>query len=357
MNPKKRKKLLDWLKRSNDGLEVFNDVEDQVTELIKNARKQVSASSLKDVNAQIEKFRKSLDLTPLLDSLTDLKDGTNGLYADFGRRFETTLTDFQNRIESGISKIEKANTDTVSFYEEVGSIRGQSEVQAQELGRKLEATYQELLEVISEADANVASLLSELEEKMRQERENETNGVRESLQETNIRVSDAVEDIRDLRRLIQKVSDNRGGNANRNIAIGGNTSVLSQFTDINLKAGSNVTITYQANPTTKYTDITISASGSGGGGITREINNVAVNTMAGSTPDIDYVYLVSGTTTITLPTAIGNENLYTVKNVGSGVVTVDTTGGETIDDDLTVVMPVQYTSVDIISNGANWKIT
>lgn len=54
-----------------------------------------------------------------------------------------------------------------------------------------------------------------------------------------------------------------GGNANRNIAINGNSSVLSRYTDINLIAGSNVTITYAFNDTTKYTDITIATAGGG----------------------------------------------------------------------------------------------
>lgn len=146
-----------------------------------------------------------------------------------------------------------------------------------------------------------------------------------------------------------------GGNANRNIAIGGNGSVLSRYTDINLKPGSNVTITYANNNTTKYTDVTIAATG--GGGTTRSINNISTSQTAGDTAGTDYVYLCTGTLTLTLPTAVGNENLYTVKNVGTGVVTIDTTGGETIDGNLTIVMPVQFTSVDIISDSVNWNIT
>ena len=155
---------------------------------------------------------------------------------------------------------------------------------------------------------------------------------------------------------ILTVSSHGNGNANRSEIVGGNTATLDYYTDINWKAGTGITISYSPNHTTKYTDITITANG-GGAGITREINSVAVDTVAGSTAGIDYVYLVSGTTTITLPTAVGNENLYTVKNVGSGVVTVDTGGGQTIDGDATVIMPTQYTSVDIVSDNANWNIT
>lgn len=152
-----------------------------------------------------------------------------------------------------------------------------------------------------------------------------------------------------------------GGNMNRNVAIGGNTSVLSRYTDINLKAGANVQISYSFNDATKYTDVTIAATSGGGGsvtGIIRSVNNVATNTNAGAVAGTDYVYLVGATANIVLPTSVGNNNLYTVKNVGAGTVTILPTGAETIDGTANITMPIQYTSVDLISNNSgNWNIT
>lgn len=151
-----------------------------------------------------------------------------------------------------------------------------------------------------------------------------------------------------------------GGNMNRNIAIGGNTSVLSRYTDINLKAGPNTTLTYAYNDLTKYTDITLAATGGGGsvGGIIRSVNTIATNTNAGAVAGTDYIYLASGTLTLTLPTSVGNSNLYTAKNIGAGVVTIATTGGETIDGSSNLILPIQFTSVDLISNNSgNWDIT
>lgn len=158
--------------------------------------------------------------------------------------------------------------------------------------------------------------------------------------------------------VMSRVSRIGGGSMNRNISIGGNSSVLSRYTDINLKAGPNVTLTYSNNDATHNTDITIAASGGGGGGITRSVNSVAADTPAGSTVGTDYVYLAAGTVTITLPTSVGNSNLYTVKNIGAGTVTIATTGVETIDGSVNLQMPVQFTSVDLISNNSgNWDIT
>lgn len=53
-----------------------------------------------------------------------------------------------------------------------------------------------------------------------------------------------------------------GGNANRNIVVD-STTVLTPYTDINFKSGTNVTLSTASNNTTKQTDITITASGGG----------------------------------------------------------------------------------------------
>lgn len=151
-----------------------------------------------------------------------------------------------------------------------------------------------------------------------------------------------------------------GGNMNRNIAIGSNPSVLSRYTDVNLKAGSNVTITYTNNDQTKYVDVTIAATGGGGSsvaGITRSVNNIATSQTAGSTAGTDYVYIASVGVALTLPTAAANTNLYTVKNTSTSSILVATTGGETIDAQANAILATQYTSIDLISDGTNWDIT
>jgi hypothetical protein len=99
----------------------------------------------------------------------------------------------------------------------------------------------------------------------------------------------------------------------------------------------------------------INASGSGGG-ITRSVNNISTTTTAGATASTDYVYLVSGTTTLTMPTAVGNTNRYTIKNVGINTITINTTSSQTIDGSTTINIAVQYTTLDLISDGTNWNI-
>ena len=46
-----------------------------------------------------------------------------------------------------------------------------------------------------------------------------------------------------------------------------------------------------------------------------------------------------------------------IKNVGSQEVIVGRTGGDTIDGETTISLPLQYSSVTLVSNGSNaWFI-
>jgi len=64
----------------------------------------------------------------------------------------------------------------------------------------------------------------------------------------------------------------------------------------------------------------------------------------------------ANTFTVTLPTAVGIQGKeYIVKNSGSGVITVDADGTETIDGDLTQSLN-QYDSLTIVSDNTNWII-
>ena len=140
----------------------------------------------------------------------------------------------------------------------------------------------------------------------------------------------------------------------RTIAVSGQSDVVADSTTdtLTLVAGSNITITTNAGADS----ITIAASGTGGSGITRSINVISSPATAGATAATDYVYLVSGTTTLTMPTAVGNTNRYTVKNVGVATVTIAFNGAETGDGSSTISLPVANTSVDLISDNSNWYV-
>jgi len=62
--------------------------------------------------------------------------------------------------------------------------------------------------------------------------------------------------------------------------------------------------------------------------------------------------------TLTLPTAVGNVNLYEIKKIdsSSNAVTVSTSGGQTIDGGSSAVIKVPYASISVVSDGSNWYI-
>ena len=103
------------------------------------------------------------------------------------------------------------------------------------------------------------------------------------------------------------------------------------------------------NRVARYGDIT------GGSGINRIISVISSATTGASVTGKDYVYLTTGTFIFTLPTAVGNTNIYSLKITDGGTITLATTGGQTVDGVVPGLLTFP-TSLDFISNNANWFI-
>lgn len=99
------------------------------------------------------------------------------------------------------------------------------------------------------------------------------------------------------------------------------------------------------------------ATPAGGSGITRNVSSTAVDVTAGAAASTDYVIHASGAITITLPTAVGNTNKYTIIRTGISTVYIATTASQLING---VAAPLnlitQYASVDLISDNTGWYI-
>ena len=91
-------------------------------------------------------------------------------------------------------------------------------------------------------------------------------------------------------------------------------------------------------------------------GISRTVTTISTNTTASAAASTDYIYYVSGTTTLTLPSAVINTNRYCVTNTGVSNVTVATTSAQTINGSVTVTLPIPSMSLEFVSDGANWVI-
>jgi hypothetical protein len=88
----------------------------------------------------------------------------------------------------------------------------------------------------------------------------------------------------------------------------------------------------------------------------RAITSISTSQTLPTTPNVDQYFFVSGITTVTLPTAMGNTSLYCVKNVGSGTVTINTSAGQTVDGQTSISVAVKYTSITFLSDGSNWNV-
>lgn len=79
-------------------------------------------------------------------------------------------------------------------------------------------------------------------------------------------------------------------------------------------------------------------------------------TTGGSVAGINYVYLATGAMTFTLPTAVGNTNVYDIKKLSTGTLSIATTSSQTIEGSVGITVTVPNTSLTITSNQTNWII-
>jgi len=133
------------------------------------------------------------------------------------------------------------------------------------------------------------------------------------------------------------ISENNGFQVNTNVVATSFTGSLFGTASYALSSSLSATASFA-----RYPFITITTVGA---------------TAAGSSPNTDYIYLVNGSHTVTLPTAVGNTSRYDIKNIGTGIATIATTSAQTIDTTTApITIPVRYTALTIVSNGTNWNI-
>jgi aminopeptidase N len=354
MNRTKLQKILNKLDGTNERTALaIRDFEGGVQTLREKLQQEISASTLEEVNLKINKLRKSVDLKPLLEGITTLENNFRESILSILNDIETKDKEYKTALkisDSGKSlEISKLQDDLSLLRDSLNKIVNDNVTELNTINNQLISIFNTsknfaTKDEVKTVDEESKKLVARVEKKKDEE------------------VKDLNASLKELRSdLITRINNKGGGgNMNRNIAIGGNTSVLSMYTDINLKAGNNVTITYVRNNTTKYTDVTISATGGSGsvGGTIRSVNNISTSQSAGNTQGTDYVYICSAGVNVTLPSANANTNLYTIKNISTSSILVSRDGTDTIESDTSLILATQFTAVDLISDGTtNWNIT
>lgn len=143
-------------------------------------------------------------------------------------------------------------------------------------------------------------------------------------------------------------------------------------TEIGAGAGGVLTgLTGDSGGTT--TGATVTLAGAGTVTTTRSGDSITITGSAGGTPSCpsvvksgDYTLTGSdcsvifdtsgGTMTATLPTAVGFSSFYNVKRSGGSNLSIATTSAQTIDGDASETLIVDKTSLQLVSDGSNWRI-
>lgn len=277
----------------------------------------------------------------LFDYLDTLKGDLQKSEGELSNALAQNLDALRNKMseyrDAGLSELASINGEMDTLKDNIREISARK-IELPDYSSQINAVESSLKELVSssgkETDGKISTNVKSVEESIKKLRE----------------------DIAKLRAdAMSAIASTGGGNMNRNILVSGNPSTLGRYTDVNLKPGSGVTISYQNNDNLKTTDITVAATG--GGGTSRSINTVIVSSVVAATASTDIVVIAGAGIKLDMPTAVGNTNLYTIKNKFASSVMVAGNGAETIDGDANIILAVKYVSVDLISDNANWHIT
>jgi hypothetical protein len=140
------------------------------------------------------------------------------------------------------------------------------------------------------------------------------------------------------------------------VAVGQGYTVINNSTgDVTVQSSAGNTIaTVRAGQSKNHLALTATPTAASHWSVDgRTIQTVTTATTLGANGD--YVVFISGTNgAVTLPTAVGNTGRYTLKNIHTADKTVSTTSSQTIDGGTLTILPGD--SVDVISDGTNWRI-
>lgn len=164
--------------------------------------------------------------------------------------------------------------------------------------------------------------------------------------------SSVITSVDDVKKRVNIGIQGGGGSSASSIGLYTNSVLNGSQGTLNLTQGTNITVSDNGTGT-----ITISASaGSVVAGITRIASVISVSSTLAAAALTDYVMFANVGIQVTLPTAISNSNLYTIKNLSVSSVLIGVSAGQTIDGSSTALLPVQYQSLDLMSNGSVWGV-
>ena len=346
-NKLKLQKVLAAMSNHNSGLgAAFKSVEAEMERVADLIRQEAEIRTVEDSKKRIAELK--LEVASAVGSLIQAFENLKGALGANEIELTKTLNIKLDALRGAMSEFRTAQNDRFKVVaNDIGVLRAD----IKDIGDR-KVKIPDFAKDISKLELELGNLIRNLKD----DSEDQLKGQSKDLKK---QIDNLEEDFKKLRSSMSNLASNRGhgGQANRNILVSNNPSTLSQYTDLNIKAGANITLSYTSNNNLKTTDLTIAATGGVGSGITRNIATVSTSQVLAAVASTDYVVIASAGVGVTLPTAVGNSNLYTIKNVAASSVMVLADGVETIDGSANIILNTQFTSIDLISDNSNWQIT
>lgn len=254
----KLKKILGILAPDETSVD-FATFDQEVARLKDSLKEKIQVQTLEDVKKQLEKFQNKIDLQPLLESLQKIKEAAEDTsYVD--NAISSATKEVKELISTGNLEI---NQRTVELSEAIQEVKGN--IDASDVSKKLER------ENILNDIKKISDVQSGLSESLRSF-SNNISLIENTISSDKVKGEQEIKDLGDkletLRKeLLNRINNIGGGSMNRQIKVGG-TDVLTRYTDINLVAGNNITITTANDNTDKNVDFTFNVATSGGGAFT-----------------------------------------------------------------------------------------
>lgn len=316
--------------------DAFKSVENEMKKVAEKIREEAKIQTIDDTKKRIAELK--LNIKSTLDSLMNSFDSLKSELVDNEKNLTSTLNIKLDSLRTLMAEFRTADSNQIrNLSEQITNVKADIKEISQ---RKIQIP--DFASQINKIESDLKKEISALKSDDKQSRDFQK------------KIDKIEQDFIDLRKKAMSALASHGGNANRNILVSNNPSTLGRYTDLNIKPGNNITLTYVNNDNLKTTDLTIAASG---GGTSRNISTVSVSSVVAATASTDIVIIASAGIKLTMPTAVSNTNLYTIKNTSTSSVLVVANGSETIDGSANITLTTQYTSVDLISDNSNFQVT
>lgn len=236
--------------------EKYNDV----TSKLKN---DTSLQALDSINNKLDKFKQDFDLKPVLDSINEIRSTVEQMQLSTADEFtknsqasDLNKQELMSLIEGNKNELQGMTGKQIAdVLTKITSLEGQisfSDTSSKEQGQNLKSVLAKIETRINAFSKNLTDTQTETGKDKEEDKKNN-----EAVQLQFVAFEKMVKDLR------LQFQRHGGGSMNRKISVNG-VVISTRYTDINFKAGSNITFTKTDNNTTHQVDFTIASSGSGG---------------------------------------------------------------------------------------------